>query len=380
MKHKITFAVYSHSEGYPPTLNAINCLSGHFEKMDIVQSNVIESNWSFPSNTNVKTVGPFIGIRDFERTSIFYKIKHFYKFTRQLYKSSKNANIVLLYDGLPLLSYKFCRVFGRRNKTVWYHNHDVYEPELIRKYSIGWLAFKNEKKAFNWIDIFSLPSNERKQFFELNEFKGKYFFIPNYPSVHFYGQFSNGHKIENELNVLFQGSISKGHGIEEILLNLAPLEATIKRKINLVLKGFIKDEYKSTLIEKAESIGKSSQLIFKGITPYREVPENTAACHIGIAIHTGGDRMNATLGTASNKIYEYAACGLPILYFNSVHYNEHLQRFSWAKPTTLALDSLQKAISEIVNDYTNLSLQATKDFRSNLNFEINFNEVLNALN
>jgi glycosyltransferase involved in cell wall biosynthesis len=377
-RNKLVVGLYTHPEAYPPTLNALNNLCKIFDEVNLVHSNVMGTNWTYPQNTKLKAIGYFLPIRKFEQKSIFYKLVHFCKYTIALYKQSKNANVVLLYDAMPLLAYKIIKPFVS-NKVIWYHNHDVFEPTLLRKYSISWLAYKNEKTAFKWIDIFSLPSNERKQFFNLQQFKGEYCYIPNFPSKYFYNQFSNGNQINNTCRILYQGSIGKGHAIEEIIAIISKLEQTTSFNFQLVLKGFISEEYENELLNLATQYNVKEKLEFIGPTPYKEVPVVTASCNIGIAIHTGGDRMNTTLGTASNKIYEYAACGLPVLYYNNEHYSKYLQNYSWAKACDINQDSLIENIVSIVKDYTQLSTQATIDFKNGLNFEIHFEKPMTYL-
>jgi hypothetical protein len=105
------------------------------------------------------------------------------------------------------------------------------------------------------------------------------------------------------------------------------------------------------------------------------VPKVSATCHIGIAIFDKTDVMNRTLGTASNKIYEYAATGLPILFYDNEHFRRHLSRYNWAFPVDLSAKGLLNAIREIDNNYASLSAQAHADFETNLNFEHHFREV-----
>ena len=69
------------------------------------------------------------------------------------------------------------------------------------------------------------------------------------------------------------------------------------------------EEYRRELEQLAAGNGVENRLVFAGFGPYREVPELASSCAVGLGIFTGQDMMNRTLGTASNKIYEYAAVG-----------------------------------------------------------------------
>jgi hypothetical protein len=110
------------------------------------------------------------------------------------------------------------------------------------------------------------------------------------------------------------------------------------------------------------------------------LPSITAQSHIGIAVNIPSEVIYQTGGTASNKIYEYAACGLPILYFDHPHYREYLGQFKWAFATDLSKESIENCIIEIMNNYDYFSQQARNDFLSRLNFESVFEPILKTFN
>ena len=112
---------------------------------------------------------------------------------------------------------------------------------------------------------------------------------------------------------------------------------------------------------------------------YKVLPEITSQHHIGLAIHEPIGEVYATGGTASNKIYEYAACGLPVIYLNTEHYNQYLKKYSWAKGVKLKSDSLLKIIDEIDKDYRSLSYDAKNAFEKSVNFENIFQPAITLL-
>jgi hypothetical protein len=105
------------------------------------------------------------------------------------------------------------------------------------------------------------------------------------------------------------------------------------------------------------------------------LPGITNTCQIGLAIYTRTDITNSTLGTASNKIFEYAALGLPVLYYDNEHFRKHLGNYSWAVPTKTSGEALKKSLEYIAGNYEELSRQARQDFLSTLNFEYRFEPV-----
>ena len=159
--NNLVVAIYYHPEAYPPTLNAIEELSASFDTIEIVYRPNIKGSWIYPGNVTKITSGSFILARDQETSSPINKILFFKRFTSDLLRScrKKKPSCILLYDSLALLSYYLIRHLISFEHKVWYHNHDVLEKKLIRKYSLSWFAYKAESAFINKLDIFSLPAN-----------------------------------------------------------------------------------------------------------------------------------------------------------------------------------------------------------------------------
>lgn len=374
-KENLLIGIYYHPEAFPPTLNAIQELSDCFDTIDVICRPHIKGTWQYPKNVSVVTTGRQMSSSEQEESSTLKKALFFLHFTYQFFKTGikKKPGTCLLYDPHALLAYYIVRPFLFFKHILWYHNHDVAEIERMRKYSIGWFACKVEKRLFKKIDVFTLPTAERLRFFPINMLKGKYFVIPNYPSLNFYLRFYEMPKTTDEIRIIFQGRIDEGHGLEDII---AILKDKFQHKsLHLILKGYCSLEYKTKLLMAADKINVSNQISFYGFTPYEEVPKLAASCHIGIAIFTKQDVMNTTLGTASNKIYEYAASGLPVLYYINSPVKNSLKDHEWAVPTDLKEAPLKDSIGYIISHYEMLSKKAREAFENVFNFENSFQPV-----
>jgi glycosyltransferase involved in cell wall biosynthesis len=283
-----------------------------------------------------------------------------------------------MYDSMAAMATYISLRFVKPASKLWYHNHDVtYRPYLSKASLLYWSSFF-ENKLLTDLDIFSLPAEERKVHFNFARFRGKYATIPNYPSKLLYPDELISCMSEHEIVIIFQGRITKGRGIEEVI---RVLPNKINRKqVKLILKGAISGSYKSNLHKIISDIHVENLVEFFGVSSYESVPFFTSKCHIGLAIFTGNDVMNSTLGTASNKAYEYIACGLPFLYFDNEHFRKYFKDMSWAFPTDLSTDSLIEKITKIDNDYKLLSLAAKRDFINSRNYENVFSPVMRLLN
>lgn len=372
--------VYTHIEGYPPSLNALNELAKSFKMVHVLVINNQQAEWEYPKNVSLFECGNYFHTLNIVSKKFIDKIKDFTRFLFLIKKLLKNkkTNIVISYDPISLFAYHLVSLFLSKKNTplLWYHNHDVLELSKTKKYTIAWAAALIEKQIFDKLDFFSLPAQDRKQYFPLEKLKGKYFYIPNVPAKSFYNKFYQPKTVKvKAIKLIFQGTIAKGHGLEEIIKYILPTIIADKN-FELNLKGLISDDYKNELLQLAVINKVEKQVIFHGFGAYQDVPRIASACHIGIAIHKGTDIMNKTLGTSSNKIYEYAAVGLPVLLFDNEHFREHLGKYEWAFFTDTSEKSLFDCIEKIIANYEYLSQKAHEDFESHLNFETYFTPVI----
>lgn len=368
-------AIYNHPELYPPTLNAIQLFSSRYEKIIIIcRNNFKGSIWPFPENVKIVFTTPPYNLYEIEAANWVDKLLHFFTFSKSLLNQIKtnSPKTIILYDYLPLFSFYLIRKFIRIPENIWYHNHDTPPKTPIRKFmSITYWAAKFHHAAFSNTNIFSLPSEERKKYFPLDEYNGKILIIPNYPAKFFYSEFckdrtKNKIGTTTETKLLYQGSLGPGHGFEEIIeiMNLSGFS-----DISLTLLGKIRIQYKKELIRIADKQSVLSRLSIKNMIPYKALPGETSKYHIGLAIHQPYNITYATGATASNKIYEYIALGLPVILYDSPHYRQHLNNRKWAFFWNLDSANLRRIIDEIKENYEEISEAAFQDFNHLYNFE-----------
>lgn len=378
-QRNLVVGIYYHPEAYPPTLNALSELSGLFQSVDVVHRPHLQSKWNYETNITLHASGKEISAKQQEQSSLVKKIFFFSTFVIDLYRVciNKKPKVILLYDPMTIFVYTLIRPFLWFKHLTWYHNHDVMELQMLRSYSIGWFAYHAEKKFMKKLDLFTLPSNERLTYFSLENWKGTYFSIPNYPSIRFYNRFYQSKKIEDQVKLIFQGKVSASRGLEQ-MISVLP-QKILDKELHLYIAGYCEAAYREVLLQLASEKGVSEQVHILGELPYKDIPTVSAACHIGISIYLSNDIMNTTSSMASNKMYEYAAVGLPVLYLDDEKFTKYLGQFNWAVPVKPDVESLQKAIEQIVNRYEELSGSANNDFKNTLNYETVFKKVKDFL-
>ena len=368
----VLVSIYAPIDGFPPTINLINEFS--HREFEVYAIEVAKKKFKH-SKVNFKEIKSLNFNKNLPKFISNYFL--FFIFLLAHLKIGRNQKIknFVVFDCYSLLSIfilKKLRLISKESK-VWYHNHDIGFSDDFKIFSLGWLVHKVEPVIIKSVDFFTLPSKERSSHFKTRACD---FVLPNYPSVKIYDEYQSSF-INKKISLIFQGRISSGHGFESIikLLNL---------KINgysleLVLKGMITGSYKEKLLS-GLSPEVLKKIMFIGYTDYEDLPIITSSSHIGIAIHQPRSLMHATLGTASNKIYEYIACGLPIIYLDNDHFNYYLDKYKWSFPVLDSHGPILNAIEKIINNYDSFSKEAKNSFTNELNYEVYFDKAFAIYN
>ncbi len=372
MSPKLVTVLYGHPESYPPTLNALRELSPLFARIAILFRPHMPSHWAYPANVRLHPSGPRISASEQQASALGRRYGIFAGFVRDLalLLRRERPDAVLIYDPLGLLAYALARRALRSRPLLWYHNHDVIDLAHARPGSLAWFALHAQRAMFPALDMFSLPAVERESHFPMASFQGRKFFLPNLPSLRAMEHVDRVERTDSALRLVFQGRIGAGRGILEVL---ALMPAEIRgRAVHLTLVGRGDASFLARVRQEIEAKQLADAVTLFDFVPYGELGEVTARCDVGLAVYTGDSAMDRTVGTASNKIYEYAAFGLPVLYRGSEHFRAHLAEFSWAVPVDLDPASLRAALEHIVDRYTELSRAARSAFEERLHYERHF--------
>lgn len=367
----------------PPTLNAILMLKRCFGRVVFLRNNI-----KFPADfyldpPELKEVGSPCASLAARRKHILWKLARFaryaFAFRRELGRGA--YRLVVIHDYLALLAFWLVRKSAGYRGLVWFNSYDAIDPQHAPpgRLSLVRLVIARHEELFGELDFFSLPTAERKPYYPLHRVKREVFVIPNYPAAGYYRRFQRQRRSapEGAIRLIYMGALGRGHGYEEILQSLAAPIAG--RAVHLILKGWIEENYRRDLIAFAARCGVGERLEFAGYGPYPKVAELAASCSIGLAIFTGKDIMNRTLGTASNKIYEYLAVGLPVMLFDTPYFRRHFEDRRWAFFTDLSESSLRGGIEAILSHYEEASAAAVQDFRDAFNYESVFTPALHRV-
>ena len=378
----ILFCMYS-GLPEPPTLNAILVLAQYFKSVTMLRNNLDFPAESYPHTPVLKEIGVRYTTKEAAEKSAIWKMARFARYCLALFNQLRSGKfkLVIIHDYLGLLAWWLVKNWAGYQGLVWFNSYDVIDMENVPlgRFSLIRMVVKNHEKIFSELDFFSLPAAERKPYYPCDKVKKGVFVIPNFPSSSFYRPFYKPNRLDGQdsIKMIYQGALGPGHGYENFIKTL---DKKVKGKsLQLILKGWISDDYKQQLVELAEKHGVVDRLIFKGFSLYRSVPELASTCTIGLAIFTKNDVMNKTLGTASNKIYEYAAVGLPVILYDTPHFRQYLDQWDWAFFTDLSEASILNIIENIMEDYQATAQSAHESFEQEYNFEKVFQPAFHSV-
>ena len=363
----VLVALYADLELYPPSLNAVNELAARVQQVHVVVRSLGHRCAQLPDNVSITTAVTRNGEEELRTLSGWEKAADFARYVRCLRRvwSESSPCMIVAFDPVPLMAVRLSRKL-KSACLLWYHNHDKELRNSNRPFSVGWWAYETERRAFRRIDFFSVPARERLALFPVDKLRNPPAVLPNYPSWRRIGQ-QSPRRTENEIRLVYQGSLGRHHGFDEIVPWLG--REVCGKRLSLTLIGKIDDDYRTELMMLAEHCGVAGWVTIKSFVHFTELPRVLSQFDIGLAIHKPVGVTYSTGGTASNKIYEYAAAGLPVVLYDSPHYREHLGEHEWAAFSSLTWADFSRAVERLMENLEWRSSGAMNDIRESLNYE-----------
>lgn len=376
---KVLVVLYSHPELYPPTLNAVMNLAGHMGEVHVLYRPHKKDEWSWPANVLLHPSGKPIGVRQFMTSDWRTRMVAHARFAMDLLRLMRRIrpDIVLLYDPYPALFYRLIHPLLPRKPFLWYHSHDAIDRRDLESGNIMIQQLrKSETFVLDHADLFTLPAVERKPFYDLGNFRGNYWTIPNFPSLKVFSA-APSRTLDGELVLAFQGSICQGRGLEDVITSLPITIAG--RPVHFSITGFCYNAaYMDSLRRQIAALPEPDAVSIHDAVPYARLREAQSDAHVGWAYYGVNSSMDVSIGTASNKFFESCAMGLPVLYNAGNTFSAYTQ-YAWALPVRPGREDLAAQLTRVAGDYENLSALARRQFLEELNYEIAFEEVLKFL-
>ena len=307
---KIAIVHYLPIENYPPITNLLNFVSENKIAKYCVYTTRNTKDKNNYSIINV-TVNRFKSVGSIKNSLL--RLLTYYNFNVKVFLKLiwQNPEIVLYYESYSAMPvYWYIKLFGK-DKKLWMHTHEYFPKDW---YETGMKTVKYyHKKEVEFL------YNRANGLSETNEFrvdlflkdypfvnKSKVHILQNFPPLKWYSSQRDISEIKTPIKTLYIGSVS--------------LRATyLKEYCNWVLKqngNVLFDIFTNNFdIETQDYMNSISSPFIKFNTTgiaYDSIPETISKnqYHVGVIIYKG-IYLN-TAWCASNKLFEYLACGLDV--------------------------------------------------------------------
>jgi glycosyltransferase involved in cell wall biosynthesis len=382
---KLGMVIYFNPDYYPPTVNAAHLLSEHFDVV-LIGRNYDLPNVEYPSNVTVHRLGKYTSIQERMKASPLAKIREYLNFVLQTRRLLKDTSLIYAYDAYAYTAAYLCRLLLPRTISLIYQNHEI-EEHLAGLFSLsGWVQ-RAERAWIHQADLVVFPDRDRANFFQqVTGLKQQPMIVPNFPRKSFFTLPQNWVSVIpkrwQSITLFYRGSISDTSAMEEIISG-ASLVNPFRNNISVKFVGFLNDGDRLKLQSWVEQLEMTDYFTYLGVLPYKDLQTPTILATIGFALYKNTSFDRVACAAACNKIYEYAACGLPVIVSDFPTYRAFLGDETWVRfanpedPLAIA-EAIQDILSDF-DDYQEICLAARKAFIEKFNYEAVFAPLLTRI-
>jgi glycosyltransferase involved in cell wall biosynthesis len=374
-RKKIGILIYTNPDYYPATINGVQLLSEHFDVV-LIGRNQEKPHWEYPSNVTVHRLGNYTSVKEREQKSAQAKLLEYIDFIVQARRILKDVSLIYSYDTFAYIAAYLCVLSTAKRTPLIHHNHETSDKLSPLSSLSGWLQRIERKLVDNATKIIS-PDKDRAAFFKsITKTKKEILVIPNFPLKSVFQLQSDWHSIIPNrwkcITLFYRGTISNASAMREIITSTTLIENN--NCIKFV--GFINDDDRQEIDDLVNELKISHLFSYLGTIPYKDLQMHTLSATVGFSLYknTTFDRLACV--TASQKLYEYAACGLPVIVSDFPNYREFLGNESWVHfanpddPKAIA-DAIKDILSDF-DDYQKMCLAARQAFEEKFNYETVF--------
>jgi glycosyltransferase involved in cell wall biosynthesis len=335
----IQIIFYNDPDGYPPIVNGIRVLAQAGWQVEVLCRDSTE-NWNvaYPAEAKVIRIGAE-GRGSWQEYMAFV--------TRVLRYGSKHASLIYAHDMHALVPARMLATIYRR--PLVYHSHDFAEEHQSMPMGSR-IVYAFQKRFARMTDQVIIPDADRaKVISRALRLKREPLIVANAPLDRPLTTSSILHQVLAARNhyfekILFrQGRIGVGHAIEATLRSIPYWS---KQNWGFVVMGIGEPSYVEKLKRDAHELGIDRQFVVLPPVGYDQVAEFTTGANFGHALYEPIHINNVHITTASNKIMEYMAAGLPLLASNTSAMREFVNQY---KCGLLAQENVPESIAAAVN-------------------------------
>ncbi len=379
---RLLVVIYANPDYYPPTINALAILRYHFQ-VTIIARNMgrILRDWG---DIEVIRVGDCESPEAKQSLSQLAKFAELWRFCAAVRRTvaQRKPDAVYAYDTHGFAA--AVRARSARRIPIIFQLHELPELEEAPVRSLQFWITKYALLRASTASLVVLPEENRARIWQKAARDARpALVVPNCSSLGFFsppGDFCElARRRLAARRLLCIGWMSESNGQMEAVRALAFVGATT----SLVLVGPHKDRFGIELRQLSENLRVTSKVQIEPWVPHTELAQRFSGCAVGLSLYRPVSKNWEFNSSATNKVFEYAALGIPVVVPDRKSYREFFVDDEWvayADPENPA--SIARAIEDILSDrerYIAMSLAARRAHETQYNYEHVFAPVLEKI-
>jgi glycosyltransferase involved in cell wall biosynthesis len=384
MKPRLLITIYANPDYYPPTVYAVRILSCYFA-IHILCRNMDEPIPHWPSEVTIERIGTYASVGEKEGADAGTKLIEYAKFaarTRSLIKQMQPA-IVYSYDPYAFVASLLGKI-GARSTPLIFHLHELWETAglpwnslqrwvvraaLIGTKSADAVVFPEKYRSHHWLQV---AGDSRAPIIVPNCADTSYFAEP----ADWNAMIARRYRARE---VVYVGSTGGPNGHLEALRAIAIADGGVSMRVI----GSFRPEFEASFKALARELGITDRVKLDGWIAHDEAAARASGSSVGLSLYKPITKNLEYMGSASNKLFEYAAMGLPVVVPDRASYRDFLGDAEWVTYADVEEpESIARAISSIFADsgrYVAMSRAARRAFEEQYNYERVFAPALERI-
>jgi glycosyltransferase involved in cell wall biosynthesis len=379
-KPALVVAFYANPDRYPPTYNAVRLLGEHFRVRVVCRNNADAPGMVWPDDVRIDRVGPPLADAAKLAASAGAKLREYAGFVAALRRvvAEERPRVIFAYEPHALVA---AALTGSRAPVV-YQRHEIEELEQLDARSLQSWIIRASLRLTRRAALVIFPEEHRARYnLRFARDPRPPLIVPNFPlRAAFPPLPALGPLVADRLRdkvVFYRGAMGHHAGIPEAVRALAHLPPDVR----LRLCGASSPAFTAEIAALAASLGLADRVRNEGFLPsFDALNRETAKAAVGLVLYKPAHENLRHIGSATNKLYEYAACGVPVVATDGPTFRDFLGDEPWmAYADPRDPRSVAAAITELLADagkYEERCAAARRAFEERLNYEAVFAPVV----
>lgn len=385
MKPSLLVCIYQNPDYYPPTFNAVRILSEYF-RVVVIGRNIRPCFAVWPNDVEVRRIGTYGDLDDKAAAGAIAKLAEYRSFARAIALALQEFAPVLVYAYDPHAFEAVLRAGARvRAIPVIYHLHEMPEFAATQLTSLQtWIGRAALRHATAAATVIFPEANRASHYLAAAHDLRPPLIVPNCPARDFCPPLSESDVVALAMRrfagreVIYAGSLGDSHSNREAVRAMRRLPAT-----RLVHLGWAPAGFADELRGLAADLKLTDRCAVESPVPHHQLAAPLLEAAVGLALHKPLDANLIHVATATNKLFEYAACAMPVVVPDLPNFHEFLTDEAWlAYADPFDPDSIARAIGSLLSDpenYVRMSIAARRFFTDRFYYERAFAPVLERI-